>query len=577
MLRLPLKRIFGYVRPYLGRLLLALLALFLGSALSLVLPRVFGLTVDAALTTRDRAMLDQTAAFLVALFALQAVAVWIRHYLMSWVGERVVADLRAQLQRHLLTMSQSALRDIRTGELLSRISSDVGHLQEVVGQDLSLLLRNIVALVGGITILTWISAKLTMIMLAVVPPLMLMAHALGRRIRVISKEAQNKLAAASGSLAEGLAGIEVVQAFTREEHEAKRYSSEVEVAFTVMIEKVVARAWFMSLAGFLASSSIAGIFWLGGNMVIDGQMTSGDLASFFFYTMAVAASVGSMAGLYARTSAAVGATQRIFEILDQTPEIADPTEPQDLPTPRGAVTFEAVDFSYGPEEPLVVSGLDLIIPAGEVCALVGPSGAGKTTLGRLVLRFWDPTSGRITFDRVDLRKLRLADLRGAMALVSQDPILFSDSIRENIRYGRLDASEEEIVAAARAAHAHEFIEELREGYDTKVGERGIKLSGGQRQRVSIARAILRDPRLLILDEATSALDRVSEALVQEALEKLKQGRTTLVIAHRLSTVREADRIVVLEDGRIVEQGRHQELVDLGRAYARLVAGGDELG
>lgn len=566
-------RLFKYTGPYAGRLSIALGALLFTVSVGLAVPWFFGdllaTAVDASMA--DAAKLNESTLVLVSLFAFQGVFVFIRHYLMSWVGERVVADLRMEIHAHLLRMTQRYFHANRTGELLSRQSDDATRLQSIIGQDLSMALRNILSLIGGIGFLFYVSPGLTGRVLLVVPPLVIIANLWGRVIRRLARQAQDQLAKASGRLQEGLSAVDTVQSFTREEFERARYGEAIDKAFKLFVKQIRARSWFMSVSSFLAFCAVAGIFWLGGHMVLEGTMDKDDLFRFVLYTLQVAGSVGGLAGVIGSFNQGLGSAARLFEILDSEPEIADSPGAQPLSQPKGRLSFEAVTFGYDDRDTEVIKDLDLVIEPGEVCALVGSSGSGKTTLSRLVLRMWDPQAGAVRYDGQDLRELTLSSLRGSIAEVSQDPVLFSGSIRENIRYGRLDASDAELESAARDANAHDFILEFPEGYDTIVGERGVKLSGGQRQRVAIARAILRDPTVLILDEATSALDSESEHMVQAALERLQQGRTTLVIAHRLSTIRDADRIVVLDHGQVVEQGKHPELMAKGGAYAKLVA------
>lgn len=564
----PMLRLLPHARPYAGRLAVALGCALAAGAATLVYPMLFGDIIDATFVTAQTHTLDLYALAMVGLFATQALLIFVRQYNMAWVGERLVVDLRGTLHRHLLSLSQTFFRSTRGGELVSRLTDDVGRLETVLTEDLATALRSGLTLIGGLAMMLWIEARLTAVLVLVIPALVLATSKWGHVIHRLSIQVQDRLAAATGELHEGLGAVETVQSFGREDHESRRYRGALEEAFVAFVRGARARAAFVGTTTAISASAVIGIFWLGGRMVVSGALTAGDLTAFLVYAMAVASAIDALSALAGRYSQAAGASRRVFELLDRAPAIADPPRPRTLPSPRGTLSLEGVRFSYEGDPSPALEDLDLKIAAGETVALVGPSGAGKTTVARLVQRLWDPQGGCVRLDGQDLRTLRISDVRGSMATVAQEPVLFGGSILENIRYGRLDATDAEVEVAAREADAHRFIMDTPEGYATEIGERGLRLSGGQRQRIALARALLRRPAVLILDEATSALDGETERVIQTALES-RRGCTTLVIAHRLSTVKNADRIVVMDQGRIVEQGSHQALLDRGGLYARL--------
>ena len=565
-----LLRLLSYAKPYRVRLGIALISLLVAGALGLAFPQVVGMLIDAAFVQRDSQKLNQFALLLVGVFAAQAGFSFLRTYLLSYTGERIVADVRTQLYNHLTSLPVSFFANRRVGELTSRLASDVSVVQTVTTGSITELLRSGLLLVGGITIIFITNVRLSVLMLAIVPVVIVSAHFYGRYVRRLSTQVQDRLAEANSVLEETLSAIRIVQSFVREEYERARYRSRIQDSLKLAVKRAIASGGFIAFIILVVYSGIAVVLWFGSRMVISGQMTAGDLIKFVLYTFFVGGAVGGMTELYGQFNQAIGATRRVFELLDTKPEIKDPQDPETLEKVQGHVELIDVEFTYPDERALaVLKSVTIEAKPGEIIALVGPSGAGKSTLVALIPRFYDVSAGSIRIDSHDIRSLRLADLRSAIGMVPQETTLFGGPIRENIGYGKLGASNEEIEAVARAAHAHEFISEFPEGYDTVVGERGVKLSGGQRQRIAIARALLKNPAILILDEATSSLDSESERLVQDALETLMQGRTTFVIAHRLSTVRRADRIIVLDQGRIVEEGSHDELLAGGGLYKRL--------
>jgi len=566
-----LLRLMRLVRPYRARFYLASVALLLGSVVSLAYPQVARYAIDLGMKKGDSGAFDKVLSYLVVIFACHAVFVWFRHYLMSWLGIRAVADLRSLVFDRIMLLPVSWFHDRRSGELVGRLAADVAVIEEVVGSQLSMAVRHVVQLVGGITLLLVVDWKLTMVMLAIIPPFSVAAVFFGGKLRKRSKAVQDKLAEASGRVQEAIGAIDTVQAFGREGDEAEAYRRDVEAAFQSGLLLVKWRASFMSSVSVLTYASLAFILMLGGRSVIAGDLSAGQLTAFLIYTGMVASSFATLASLYGSLNRAAGATERLYDVVDEVPEIRDPEEPLALPEGHGAVSFENVEFHYAsrPEDP-VLQGINIELVAGQVVALVGPSGAGKTTIASLLPRFYDVQKGEVRFEGVDVRRLRLRDLRSAIAVVAQEPVLFSGSIRDNIAYSNPSLEMDDVVKAAKDAHADAFIRSFPEGYETLVGERGVKLSGGQKQRIAIARAIVVDPRVLILDEATSNLDSESEAAVQQALASLMVGRTTLVIAHRLSTVRDAHKICVVEAGKTSAQGTHEELMESSATYRRLV-------
>jgi ATP-binding cassette, subfamily B, bacterial MsbA len=565
-----LLRLLAYARPYRARLAVALISLFIASGLGLAFPQVVRWLIDAAFLEHDAARLNRLALVLVGLFATQAAFSFLRSYLLAYTGERIVADVRVQLYHHLTSLPVAFFASRRVGELTSRMASDVSVIQTVTTGSFTELLRASLVLVGGVTIIAITNLRLTLLMLAIVPLVIISAHFYGRYIRRLSTQVQDRLAEANAVLDETLSAIRIVQSFVRENYERHRYGARIRESLDLAVKRALAGGGFIAFIILIVYSGIAVVLWFGSRMVLEGAMTAGELIAFVLYTFVVAGSIGGMTELFGQFNSAIGATRRVFELLDTEPEIKDPESPESFEAVRGRVQLRDVRFTYPDERATeVIKGVSIDAAPGEIIALVGPSGAGKSTLVSLIPRFFDVTAGAIWIDRHDVRHLRLCDLRSIIGLVPQETILFGGSIRENIAYGKLDASDAEVEAAARAAHAHEFISEFPEAYDTIVGERGVKLSGGQRQRIAIARALLKNPAILILDEATSSLDSESERLVQEALDVLMQGRTTFVIAHRLSTVRRASRIVVLNEGAITEQGSHEELMAGGGLYKQL--------
>ncbi|MGK7868194.1 ABC transporter transmembrane domain-containing protein [Falsiroseomonas sp. E2-1-a20] len=567
-----LRLLLPHLRPYLPRALAAGLALMAAAGLTLGLGQGLRRLIDEGFSASTEA-LDQAAIFMGSVVALLALATAARYYLVSWLGERVAADLRRRVFDHVLSLSPSFFETARTGDILSRMTADVSLLQSLIGSAISMGLRNTLTGLGALAMLLATSAKLAGIVLAVLPLVIVPMVIFGRRERRLSKVAQERVADLAATAEEALNGLRIVQAFTHEPEDRRRFSREVEASVTAALRRIASRAALILVVILCGFGAITFSLWVGGHDVLAGRMTGGELSAFVFYAVLLASSGATMSELWGEIQRAAAAADRLLELLGAQSDIAIPTSPARLPQPpQGRVTFEAVRFAY-PTRPnqSALDGFSLTVEPGETVALVGPSGAGKTSVFQLLLRFYDPQAGRITVDGVDVAALDPADLRGRLGLVPQDPAIFSTSVAENIRYGRLDATDAEVEAAARAAAADEFIQRLPQGYATHLGARGVTLSGGQRQRIAIARAILRDPPILLLDEATSALDAESEQSVQLALEALSQGRTTLVVAHRLSTVRKADRIVVMEGGRIVATGTHEALVQEGGLYARLAA------
>ena len=562
---------FRFLRPYKWRILLAGIALVTTAGVSLSLGQGVRLLIDQGFVAGSPEALTQTLLFFLALVTLLALGTFLRFYLVSWLGERVSADLRQAVFQHLLQLHPGFFETNLSGEIQARITADTTVLQTVIGSSLSVALRNVLLFLGGIAWLFWTNPKLTSIVLIAVPLLVSPVVIFGRQVRRLSRTSQDKVATVGAFVGEALQHIKIVQGMNHQQVDEKSFSQHVESAFSAGIQRIRQRAFLIAIVMLLVLGSIGGMLWVGGQDVLAGRVTPGELAAFVFYALIVASSLGFLSEVIGDLQRAAGATERLMELLEAESEITDPVYPQPLPSlVQGSMELHDLHFCY-PSRPdsLALQAVNLHIEPGMTMALVGPSGAGKSTLLELLLRFYDPLQGSILFERIDLRSLGLQELRQHIAFVPQQPTLFSTNVWENLRYGQPDALKEEMLAAARDANAEEFLNKLPQGFDSFLGEQGVRLSGGQRQRLAIARAILRDPKLLLLDEATSALDAESERMVQEALLRLMQERTTIVIAHRLATVIHADQIAVMDQGRLVALGTHQQLLQTSPLYSRL--------
>ncbi len=568
-----LSRIQHYLRPYRVHIFFAFVALVFTSSAVLGMGGALRYLIDEGITKGDVHLLNQSFVILLGVTLLLALATYVRYYLMSWIGESVVADIRRDVFRHVVHLHTGFFEATRTGELLSRITTDTTLLQTVVGSSVSLALRNTLLFLGGSFMLAHTSGRLTLYVSVIVPLVVVPIVVIGKQVRQLSRVTQNKVADISAQAEEALSSIRTVHAFSLENYETERFSSLVDATRKAALSRIRLRAALTGMVIAFVFSSIVAVLWIGGRDVIHGELTSGALSAFIFYSVVVAGAIGAISEVVGELQRAAGAAERLMELLAEKPAIRSPASPMSVPAPlTGRIAFENVTFNY-PTRPdkSALHDFNLTVEPGETLALVGPSGAGKTTILQLLLRFYDPQSGRISIDGVNIADLDLKELRSHMGIVQQDPIIFSEDAWHNIRCGRPEATAREVIVAAEAAEALEFLERLPDGLDTHLGEKGVRLSGGQRQRIAIARAMIRNPRILLLDEATSALDAENERKVQQALTRIMQGRTTLVIAHRLATVKNANRIAVINEGRLEAIGTHDQLVMNSPLYAHLAS------
>lgn len=566
--RNELVRLLAFAKPYWVWLVVAAIAMIIGSVLGLALPAMAGGLIDTVFVKADRNGLNNIALILLLVFAFQAFFIFLQSYLLNNAGERIVNDLRVKLYSHLQTLSLGFFNERRTGELMGRLTNDVTMVQNAVTTNLISAAQSLLTLIGAIVMIVTRDWRMTLLILALIPILTAVAITVGKRIRFHSNEVQKYLGETTTILEETISNQKTVMAFTRESYEIGRYKSGIGQVYAAAMRRIRLQSGFVALITFLSFSAIIVVLWFGGQQVLDGHLTPGELVSILIYMGVVAGPIGTLTGLFSEFQKALGGAERIFNLLDEPASVTDLPDAKPLAQGSGNMRFEEVFFDYD-ERNSVLRGVSFEAKQGQVVALVGPSGAGKTTIANLIPRFYDPKMGRITLDGHDIRDVTLKSLREQIGIVPQEPVLFGTTVLQNIAYGRLEASRAEIEEAARGANAHQFIEKLPDGYETLVGERGVKLSGGQRQRIAIARAILRNPRILILDEATSSLDNESESLVQEALDRLMKDRTTIVIAHRLTTIEKANKIVVMDKGELVEEGTHADLIEREGLYYRL--------